>query len=82
VFKIVPCLNPDGVARGYWRVDTNNKNLNRVYSDPDPKLYPTIFAVRHAIVYENLLGNLFAYIDLHGHATKRGCFVFGNSIAT
>lgn len=44
VFKIIPCLNPDGVARGYWRNDTNGENLNRVYTDPCHRLHPSIYA--------------------------------------
>lgn len=36
VFKIVPMLNPDGVYRGYWRLDTLAQNLNRYYIKPDP----------------------------------------------
>lgn len=80
VFKIVPCLNPDGVYRGYWRNDIYGTNLNRVYSEPDPKLYPTIYASKTAVLHEHKLARLKAFIDLHGHCTKRGCFIFGNSI--
>ena len=36
VFKVVPMLNPDGVYRGYYRLDTFAQNLNRYYIDPTP----------------------------------------------
>ena len=81
VFKIVPVLNPDGVARGYWRTDCNSVNLNRKYQDPDLELFPTIFYTKKLVETEHLNQRLFAYADLHGHATKRGCFLFGNSIS-
>jgi hypothetical protein len=29
-------LNPDGVYRGYYRLDTFAQNLNRYYIDPTP----------------------------------------------
>jgi len=81
VFKIVPLLNPDGVERGYWRNDTQGLNLNRMYLEPDPVRHPTIYAAKAAILHEHTKQRLHVYVDLHGHATKRGCFVFGNTIA-
>eukprot|EP00347_Sterkiella_histriomuscorum_P010374 403376546 len=82
VFKIIPCLNPDGVYRGYFRSDTLNQNLNRFYENPDPKLQPTIYAVKKLILQQHELGNLKFYIDLHAHAVKKGCFIFGNNISS
>lgn len=78
IFVIVPMLNPDGVYRGHYRLDTRGVNLNRCYSCPDLALSPTIWAVKELISLLNSQGNLYAYIDLHAHASKRGVFVYGN----
>ena len=80
VFKIVPMLNPDGVYRGYFRLDTFGQNLNRFYTEPTLKKQPTIYAVKKCIVQQFELGNLVQYVDLHAHAGKMGCFMFGNSL--
>jgi murein tripeptide amidase MpaA len=50
VFKVIPCLNPDGVSRGYYRLDTLNQNLNRYYMEPTTTEHPTILAAKQAIV--------------------------------
>lgn len=49
VFKVVPMLNPDGVYRGYYRLDTLGQNLNRYYIEPTKEEQPTIWAVKQAI---------------------------------
>lgn len=51
VFYIFPILNPDGVARGHYRVDTNGINLNRCYLNPSPKEQPSIYAIRKIICH-------------------------------
>ena len=56
VFKIIPLLNPDGVARGYYRLDTHNHNLNRFYLDPCPYQQPTIYQAKKAVVQQHELG--------------------------
>ncbi|KAG3134588.1 hypothetical protein PI126_g18626 [Phytophthora idaei] len=88
VFKIIPMLNPDGVCQGFYRTDTRGVNLNRVYEDPQPELAPTVFALKNLLLelvndyggadsvsaQENMV-----YLDLHAHANRRGCFIFGNN---
>ncbi|KAJ1555024.1 Cytosolic carboxypeptidase-like protein 5 [Nowakowskiella sp. JEL0078] len=80
VFKVVPMVNPDGVARGHCRGDNSGVNLNRVYDSPDPQLHPTIYAIRKYISYIATFGSVEFYFDLHGHANKFGCFLFGNQL--
>jgi hypothetical protein len=78
VFKLVPMLNPDGVYRGYYRTDTRGHDLNRVYAEPSLAKHPTIFAVTSVLKYHG--ADVWAYVDLHAHVSKQGCFVYGNSL--
>lgn len=50
VVKIIPLVNPDGVSRGYYRLDTHNHNLNRFYLNPCPEQQPTVYMIKKAIV--------------------------------
>lgn len=80
VFKIIPMLNPDGVARGHYRVDNNGANLNRYYQNPSIDQHGSIYAAKQIVLHHHSRAELFMYLDLHAHATKRGCFVYGNSL--
>jgi cytosolic carboxypeptidase protein 5 len=78
VFKIIPVINPDGVYRGNFRVDQQGLNLNRCYALPDLSTQPTVFAIRK--YFECLSPKVRYYFDLHAHASKRCCFLFGNNL--
>ena len=40
IFKIVPMLNPDGVAIGNYRTGLTGKDFNREFVDPDKEIFP------------------------------------------
>ena len=78
VFKIVPMINPDGVIRGHFRMDQFGQNLNRYYSSPVPDLQGPIFAIKKLLNFYASEQRLALYLDCHAHASKRGCFIYGN----
>ena len=74
-------LNPDGVARGYWRFDILGLNLNRFYTNPNQNTHPSIYAAKKNIIQEHKNGKLKMFVDFHAHCTKRGCFIYGNTLS-
>ncbi|XP_014220267.2 cytosolic carboxypeptidase-like protein 5 isoform X2 [Trichogramma pretiosum] len=68
VFKFIPMLNPDGVAQGYYRMDTRGINLNRLYLNPSKTDHPTIYAARALLRYYH---NSYKLLDDQVFETKK-----------
>ena len=49
VFKIIPCVNPDGVMAGNYRVSMSGNDLNRRFKSPHSKLHPVVCAIKKLI---------------------------------
>jgi hypothetical protein len=49
VVKIIPMLNPDGVINGNNRKSLTGLDLNRVWSNPDKNLHPTVYHAKELI---------------------------------
>lgn len=77
IFKIVPMLNPDGVVNGNTRVNLAGWDLNRKWSNPVEKLFPTVYHLKRLISTFQSRDRVAIYCDLHGHSLNRNIFTYG-----
>lgn len=76
-------INVDGVVAGNYRCSLIGKDMNRLYLQSDQEeihqlnklLMPEIVAMMKLIKANK--ENLLAFIDIHQHSQKRGCFIYG-----
>lgn len=59
---IVPCMNPDGAARGHLRTNAAGTDLNRAWRNASPEQSPEVFVVRNKMRETGV--DLF--LDVHG----------------
>ena len=77
-FRIVPMLNIDGCVYGNFRTGLAGTDLNRKWTQPDKYFTPEVLAVSTMLQrYEK--GDVKYFIDLHGHSTNLGTFIYSSS---
>ena len=70
IFKVIPMLNPDGVAAGNYRWSIIGADLNRRWINPSPIWHPAIFTTKYLIQVFNKEHGVVLYTDFHGHSRK------------
>lgn len=80
VFKLIPMLNPDGVAMGNYRSNGFGYDLNRHWNTPHPATQREVHATKDLVVRH--ASSLAFYIDLHSHSTATNSFMYCNSRET
>jgi len=77
VLSVVPMINPDGVFRGHYRLNSKGVNLNRVWHSPSAETSPEIQAVTQAIATSTRYGNPFdVFIDFHADSSAHEHYAF------
>jgi hypothetical protein len=73
VWKIVPCVNPDGVILGNYRTNYPGYDLNRHWNKPSHELIPELQVLKELVDRSKPIFCL----DLHAHTKKFGVFLYG-----
>lgn len=79
VFKLIPMINPDGVALGNYRCSIIGRDLNRMWKNPDSTLFPEIAYIKKLVAEFHQQNPIVLYTDLHGHSRARRAFTYGNN---
>lgn len=77
VFKVFPCLNPDGVVIGNSRTGVEGADLNRIWQNPSPEIHPVIFNTLEIMKATRQDRDIEVFCDLHTHSDKENSFVYG-----
>ena len=76
IFKIIPMLNPDGVIRGNFRMNSVGKDLNRMWTEENEENSPSVFYC-HKMIQKTLNSrNIHFFCDFHGHSSKNNFFLY------
>ena len=76
IFKIIPMLNPDGVIRGNFRMNSAGKDLNRMWTEENEENSPSVFYC-HKMIQKTLNSrNIHFFCDFHGHSSKNNFFLY------
>ncbi|KAG2379463.1 hypothetical protein C9374_006580 [Naegleria lovaniensis] len=80
IFKIVPMLNPDGVAIGNYRTCSMGWDLNRHWLNPQEWSQPTIFHLRKYLLKlkNDPQYQIDFFMDLHSHSGANNGFMYVN----
>jgi murein tripeptide amidase MpaA len=76
-FKIIPMLNPDGVALGNYRCSLMGFDLNRHWRDTNPWAQPGLHAVKSFLVALEKTTPVDFCFDIHAHSLATGSFMYG-----
>ena len=76
IFKIIPMLNPDGVIRGNFRMNSVGKDLNRMWTEENVENSPSVFYC-HKMIQKTLQSrDIYFFCDFHGHSNKHNFFLY------
>eukprot|EP00929_Paragymnodinium_shiwhaense_P043418 TRINITY_DN22328_c0_g2_i2.p1 TRINITY_DN22328_c0_g2~~TRINITY_DN22328_c0_g2_i2.p1 ORF type:complete len:867 (-),score=182.95 TRINITY_DN22328_c0_g2_i2:69-2669(-) len=77
VFLVFPMLNPDGVADGNGRANSQGADLNRCWENPP--VGSEVAIVKQEILNQHrVYGRILTWLDLHAHSRRHGAFTLSN----